>query len=237
MTDRTDQTDSAAPRIDHAAIYRGVRTRISDLVRELPDHDLDRIAPATPAWRVRDVVAHLAGATADAVSGNLDGVASEAWTGAQVAARRDVPIAAVLEEWEQCSQLVEPAIATLPALMRTMLLTDAVTHEHDIRGTLGRPGARDSDGIAFAFRGVTRGLGSQRDDAGALRIQHDAGDVVLGEGEPTATLRTSRFEVVRAAVGRRSLDQIAAWDWDGEAHPETMVLAMFSPARPTPLEE
>jgi hypothetical protein len=235
----TDQTDAAAASSepDHAAIYRGVRTRVGEMVRDLPDHDLDRVAPATPEWRVRDVVAHLAGTTADSVAGNLDGVASEAWTGAQVAARRDVPIAAVLEEWEQCSQLVEPAIATLPALMRTMLLTDAVTHEHDIRGTLGRPGARDSDAIDFAFHGVTWGLGHQRGDAGALRIEHDAGELVLGEGEPTATLRASRFEVVRAAVGRRSIDQIAAWDWDGDAHPETMVLSMFAPARPTALEE
>ena len=66
--------------IDHAAVYRAVRVRITALVCELPEETLDRVAPATPEWRVRDVVAHLAGSTADIVSGNLDDVASDEWT-------------------------------------------------------------------------------------------------------------------------------------------------------------
>lgn len=56
-----------------------------------------------PEWRVRDVLAHLAGATADIASGNLADVASDEWTGAQVDARRDVPIDEVLDEWARCS--------------------------------------------------------------------------------------------------------------------------------------
>ena len=89
--------------IDHGAIYRGVRLRITGLVRDLPDEVLNRIAPATPEWRVRDVVAHLAGGTADIVSGNLDGVASDDWTQVQVEARRDTPIGEVLDEWARCA--------------------------------------------------------------------------------------------------------------------------------------
>lgn len=105
--------------------------------------------------------------------------------------------------------LVEPAIADLPGLIRIMLLTDAANHEHDIRGALGQAGARDSDVINFAFNGVAPALGAQQGELGALRIVHDAGEMVIGEGDPTATLTTTRFEVVRAAVGRRSPDQIA----------------------------
>ena len=79
----------------------------------------------------------------------------------------------------------------------------------------------------------------QRDQAGAgaLRVVHEAGEVVAGDGDPTATVRTSRFEVVRAAVGRRSPDQIAAWDWDGEPDPTSIVLGRFAPGRPAPLAE
>lgn len=48
-------------------------------------------------------------------------------------ARRDVPIGELLEEWARCSAIVEPMIAKFDPLMRAMLLTDAVTHEHDVR--------------------------------------------------------------------------------------------------------
>ena len=223
--------------IDHAAIYQGVRVRVTDLVGELPDETLDRIAPATPEWRLRDIVAHLAGGTADIVSGNLADVASDGWTQAQVDARRDTPIGEVLDEWARCSEIVEPMIANFEPLMRAMALTDAVTHEHDLRGALSIPGARDADAIAFAFQGVSRAIGAQRGEAGGLRIIHEAGETVVGSGEPTATVRTSRFEIVRASVGRRSYDQIAAWDWEGDARPQTVVLARFAPPRATPLDE
>ena len=53
----------------------------------------------------------------------------------------------------------------------------------------------------------------------------------------TATVHTTRFEIVRASVGRRSYDQIKAWDWEGDTRPETVVLGMFAPPRTTPLVE
>ncbi len=223
--------------IDHGAIYRGVRVRITALVSELPEKALDCLAPATPEWRVRDVVAHLAGGAADIVSGNLADVASDDWTRAQVDTRRDVPIGEVLDEWARCSAIVEPVIATFDPLMRAMLLTDAVTHEHDLRGALGVPGERQSDAIGYAFRGVSGGIGAQRGDKGALRILHEAGERVVGAGEPTATVKTTRFEIVRASVGRRSYDQIAGWDWDGDSRPGSVVLARFAPPRVTALKE
>jgi len=225
--------------VDHGAIYRDVRVRVTELVRDQPPEVLDAIAPATPDWRVRDIVAHLAGGTADIVAGNLDGVASDPWTQAQVDARLDTPIDEVLDEWARCSEQVEPIVVDFPGLLRAMFITDAATHEHDIRGAIGAAGARDSDAVAYAFRGLVGGIGAQRTEAGAgaLRIVHDAGEVVTGEGEATATLTVSRFEVLRAAVGRRSSDQVAAWAWEGDARPETVVLSRFAPPRATDLVE
>jgi uncharacterized protein (TIGR03083 family) len=222
---------------DPAAIYRDIRTNITALVAGLAPEQLDAVAPATPEWRVRDVVAHLAGGTADIVAGNLEDVASDAWTAAQVATRRDTPIAEVLDEWERCSALVEPTIAAFPGIMRAMLLTDAVTHEHDIRGAIGRPGRRDSDAIGFSFSRLIGAISAQRAERGALRIVHDAGEEIAGTEPVTATVRVSRFEIVRAAVGRRSEAQILTWSWDGEADPKAIVLGRFAPPRATDLVE
>jgi len=40
-------------------------------------------------------------------AGNLDGVATDPWTAAQVDARRDQPLAAILDEWEVNDPQVE----------------------------------------------------------------------------------------------------------------------------------
>jgi uncharacterized protein (TIGR03083 family) len=223
--------------VDHTAIYRAVRLRLCDLASDLDDDTLDRLTPATPQWRVRDVYAHLGGATADIVAGNLDGVASDAWTQAQVETRRSWQIAEVIDEWTRCAEVVEPLIGDIPPMMRSMLLIDAITHEHDIRGAIDRPGARDSDAIAFAAAGMVRGLSAQRSDAAGLRLVVDGAEHLLGTVEPTAAVSTTAFELVRAGVGRRALSQIAAWAWEGTPQPEALVLARFSPPRDEPLEE
>lgn len=42
---------------------------------------------------------------------------------------------------------------------------------------------------------------------------------VAGDGEPGATVKTNRFEFFRAMSGRRSPDQIRAYEWDGDPEP------------------
>jgi hypothetical protein len=118
------------------------------------------------------------------------------------------------------------------------LVTDAATHEHDIRGAMERPGARDSDAVRIAFAYVGAALGEQLDaaDRGALVVEHEAGAATFGSGEPTVTVRTTRFEFLRATTGRRCAAQIAAYDWDGDAPALDLALARFT-ARADPLEE
>jgi hypothetical protein len=56
--------------------------------------DSDAVVPACPGWRVREVVAHLAGLCEDWVEGRLQGYGSSQWTAAQV----DRYSAATIEE-------------------------------------------------------------------------------------------------------------------------------------------
>jgi uncharacterized protein (TIGR03083 family) len=222
---------------DYAQTYGALRSRVSDLVREADDEQLERHAPAAPEWRVRDLVAHLSGITADVNAGNLDGVATDAWTARQVDARRDWSIEQLLEEWDTEAAKVEAVMASLPEVAVGQMTTDAATHEQDIRGGLERPGARDCDAVVIACDWGVQMLAGVADPADAtLRIETEAGTTTVGAGTHQVGVRVDRFELFRTLTGRRSLDQILSFGWQGEPAPELLVLPIFTP-RPTSLVE
>jgi hypothetical protein len=239
---------------DYGSAYRELRLRLTDLLRSAEPAALDTIAPATPEWRVRDVAAHLAGICDDAVHGNMGDVASTGgsllvgvndptlvnnWTDLQVAKRADWPIEQVLDNWAEHAVQLEPTMNHLhPAIGQ--MVADAVTHEHDIRGGLGTPGARDSTALEIAFNWVLHPLSRQveKDALGTLLIEHEHGEVALGAGDPVTRLRTTRFEIARVVTGRRSMAQIQAMDWHGPLDPGVLLLAPdFYPPRATALVE
>jgi uncharacterized protein (TIGR03083 family) len=194
--------------------YGGVRARVTEIMRAADPAALDAIALATPEWRVRDVLAHLVGVSADAVAGNLDGVATEPWTRAQVDARRDASIDDMLAEWAEIGSLFEAALADVPFEMSGQALFDAVTHEHDIRAALGVPGARDADAVGIAWGWI---LGARtRGNAPCICYVTEDGKDVSGVGDIVATVEAPRFEIVRAVTGRRTTEEITRYGWDPE---------------------
>ena len=221
---------------EHAIAYRALRERVSALVTAAEADTIAGISPACPEWRVHDVLAHLVGVTDDVVHGRLDGVATDAWTAKQVDARRDVPVAAMLAEWATYGPPFEERMAALPAEIAGQAVFDAVTHEHDIRHALRRPGARDSDAIAVAWTwiiGARAGYGSEQ----ALRFETEAGTDMFGAGEVVATVRAPRFELLRAISGRRSVSEIDAYDWDPAPQPQILLGAPIFTLRADPLAE
>jgi uncharacterized protein (TIGR03083 family) len=215
---------------DLSEAYRDLRIRVDALLRTATPEQCAVVAPATPEWRVHDVLAHLVGVPADVLAGRLDGVASDAWTEAQVAPRRDLPTVALLDEWSETSPQVEPMIPSFGPVAGQMV-GDAVTHEHDIRDAIGAPGARDSTAVHIGSHWMANHMGRFHRDAGhgTLRIETDLWSETFGDDPPAVTLRTSAFEVLRASTGRRSTTQIAAYDWDGPARPEIVVMPIFVP--------
>jgi hypothetical protein len=118
--------------------YRGARLRVNALVVDTDDVALDTIAPATPEWRVRDLIAHLAGVTADIVNGNLEDVGTDEWMARRVEQRRDRSIDELMAEWNEHAPTVE-AMAGEFGRAAGQLVSDATAHEHDVRGALGAP--------------------------------------------------------------------------------------------------
>ena len=210
---------------DYAQTYRDTRGRVIGLVRGLDDDQLEMFAPATPEWRVRDIVAHLTGVCADVTAGNLAGVATDAWTGKQVDDRRAVPFEQVLREWAEKGTAVEAAVPNFPEVAMAQMITDTATHEQDVRGALDAPGARDSEAVDIAARWGAQML----DGSQPLRLETEAGQLMVGDGTPVATVEASRFELLRAMTGRRSLDQMRAYGWEGAPCPERLVLPIFTP--------
>jgi len=178
---------------------------------------------------VGDIVAHLAGIPDDILNGRVDGVATAAWTAAQVDARRDMLFDEMLTASEADALQVEPLVASFGAVSG-QFIADLATHEHDSRDALEMPGARDSQLIAIAFDWLGDRIAEARRHAGVgrLRVISGAGESTFGKDEFTATARTDRFDLVRAATGRRALSQIAEWTWEGDARPETVVLGSFA---------
>ena len=220
-----------------AEAYRGCRQRITELSQVLDEGRARAPVPACPEWTVHDVVAHLSGNLADAVAGRLGGGGTDERTAEQVVARRRLSLTEVLQEWNEHALVVEPLMDGAGDIARQGV-ADAVSHEHDIRGALGVPGARDCDavrmGLAFA---APRLVESAAEHSVSLLVRtvdgfecgpHDA-EVIL-TGEP--------FELLRAITGRRSVEQLRALEWKGDC--EIAIPAFcWGPLHPaeTPIDE
>lgn len=192
----------------HVQAYRGVRSRVHDFVAAA---DRDGTSPLTPAWSVGDLLAHVVGVSADVVAGNLEGAASDPWTAAQVAARAGHSIEELLAEWSAAADAFEAILGGVPAVVAGQVVTDAVTHEHDLRRALGRPGAQDSDAVSIAADWIaTAAAGRKSEMTPAIALDYGSGSVVWGAGDPVAHVSITAFEFVRTAPGRRSAAQILA---------------------------
>lgn len=209
-----------------AGIYRDTRGRIGELVGALDDEGLATPVPACPSWTVRDVVAHVAANASDVLAGRLTGPPSDEFTADQVAARRHLSMTELLATWADDSRGIEDLMRQLGRPM-AILVADLVTHEHDIRGALSDADARDTEAVRLALDLGLEGLGARVSDAGlpALRVRADGSEEVCGPGEPAVHLEAPAYELWRALFGRRTDDQIRAYEWQGDPAP---YLPLFS---------
>lgn len=213
---------------DYVAVYRAAHERIAALVRAATEEQRARIVPACPEWTVSDTVAHLAANATDAVAGRLTSPPNEEQTAAQVTKRRGRPVEDVLKEWDSAAEPVERIIAATTPRMLVAWVNDILTHEADIRGALqaGRPpdpawcGALD---LSWPF--LPKRLGHLRE----LTIRTEDRCVTVGSGEPRTTLEVQSYEFWRSVLGRRSMAQMAAWNWTGDPEPYLRAIPVFAP--------
>lgn len=216
--------------------YAATRRRVIDLVSGLSDEEAQRRVPACPDWSVRDVVAHLTGIAVDATKGELEGVGSPEWTQRQVDERKHLPFDEVLAEWDAAGAQIDGALEYFPKAAASLFLGDTVTHEHDVRLPLARPGARGEPAIELAVDGYVRWLGRRLTERGlpSIALAAEGRDWVAGKTEPTLSVEApSSFDLLRALTGRRTRDEIAVFEWSGDPEPYLAVFSMYGmPAAP-----
>ena len=217
--------------------YAGCRQRIVALTAGLNNQQSATVVPTCPEWTVHDVVAHLAGVVDDALAGRLDGVATEPWTAVQVEARRGLPIADIVADWTVKAPAFEDVLDPIGDAGR-QAVADLVTHEHDIRGALGEPGARDSDAVHIGFGFMAPLLvSSAAANRADVHVRSTNGPTFGNAGAPIV-LSGDAFDLLRAMTGRRSLAQLRALDWlgDMEAVLPAFTVGPFCPS-PVDIEE
>ena len=171
---------------DWGEVYRANIDAVTALAEGLSTEELSRQVPATPDWTVHDVLAHLAGGPADALSGRMDGAPGPDWTERHVGERAAHTTAALVAE---ARASVDAVVAGLDGNDRPALVWNAAVHHADLHEALGK----GPPPVAM-WRPVVEAIRpSLGEYAGAL-----AG--------------VSDYELFRAFFSRRSRAQTAAWN-------------------------
>lgn len=233
---------SRAETVGGGAVYEATRQRFERTIRSLDEAQLHTFVPATPAWRVRDVLAHVVGLAADLNAQRFpaaDDLGGSAWGAAQVAARVDAPIDDILAEWAREAPAFENGLRLFGYEESCHFVADLHAHHQDVCGALGL--TRDDDPLTVQvaldhYLGFLHQL--LADAAWGVLAVHAGGEVrVLGTeaGGRRAQVAGSAFEVLRAFSARRSVEQIRRLRWRGDVDSLLALLeSLFSDAYSIP---
>ncbi|MCX6532555.1 MAG: hypothetical protein NTY54_09580 [Actinobacteria bacterium] len=178
---------------DVCIAYYELQERVSQMISKQPDSIASLEVPHCPKWIVRSVISHMVGVPEDVLSGQMDGVTTEAWTQRQVDRHSAQNMSELLAIWHSTVENFRSLLPNIPQPTISQFVFDQVTHEHDIRHAISQPGARDSQAIAVA-EGFVRDFLSRNQDPRIAML---------------ANSRVSGFDFVRSLSGRRSAAQIA----------------------------
>lgn len=203
--------------VDCGELYDLTKVAMSTLVGGVDPPSLATLVPATPAWAVRDVLAHVVGITAD-MNHRRFGLRAEAWTARQVDERRDSDPATMIAEWDREAPAFEDGLRLFGYEMGSHYVADLHAHLQDVRSALDLGRADDDTTVRVALDFYLGSLDGTLREANASAVELVAGGEahVVGDGEVGATVRADAFELLRVLSARRSRAQIRALDWTGD---------------------
>lgn len=204
--------------IDCGALYEGLRVQLLALVGGLSEPQLATTVPATPAWSVQDVIAHLVGICADLNGGRFGATSGDEWTAAQVGSRRGRSLGDVATEWDAEAPRFEDGLRLFGYEMGSHFVGDLVQHLADIHNALGRPPFSDDEAIMVALDFYLDSFHATLLDQGigAVEVKTDRESLTLGAGAMIAAMGAPSYGLLRALGGRRSEAQVRALEWSGD---------------------
>jgi hypothetical protein len=244
--------------VDLVAAYTETQGRLVELVRSLDAGKLALRVPATPAWRIRDVIAHLTHVAGDYAAGRHrysalapdemalalpgDLVSIDAWTEAGIDERRSRTIDDLVDEWNDATLRLGKMIAgdarqsdpRSNEMLAWAAVSDLATHAQDVRGALGLAPDRAAYATKLAYASFTLMLEARAAgaDVPPLRLVTERGVVALGETARSASIDVDWYELLRASSGRRSAAQIAEVFAPVDAGPYLSIISPY----PLPVE-
>jgi uncharacterized protein (TIGR03083 family) len=163
---------------------------------------------------VHDVVAHLAGISEDATSGNMEGAPGEAWTAAQIARGEGRSIDDLVAQWTANAPMLEGFFSSPAASSSLAGVFDVHCHEADLRHAFGLPIDIPADFLAWAADSMRTRFSDAVQEAGLAAVQLKIGDL----------------EWFRGRLGRRTEAEVRAYPWPGDPEPYLDTFFVFGPA-------
>ncbi|QKE84935.1 maleylpyruvate isomerase family mycothiol-dependent enzyme [Arthrobacter sp. NEB 688] len=207
--------------------------RVCSLVLAAGEARMEVRVPATPAWTARDLLSHMVGLGADVLDGNEPDDHGEAWTAAQVEARRGRDVAALVDEWRSLA----PELVRWMGSNGTRPLGDVVIHEQDLRGALGEPGGRSGAGLEIVLDRMLGRVAQAGDGLPPLALD-DGTRVRVTSGAPEeagVVLRADPVDLLRVVTARRTADEVRDLVVRGDVTPWLPALAGLGPLPERPL--
>ncbi len=215
------------------AAWQEAHERVCALVLASGDERMEVRVPATPAWTARDLLSHMVGLGADVLVGNEPDDHGEAWTAAQVEARRGRDVATLVDEWRSLA----PDLVRWMTIHGTRPLGDVVIHEQDLRGALDEPGGRSGAGVEIVLDRMLGRVAQAGDGLPPLGLD-DGTRVRVTSGRPddaAVLLRADTVDLLRAVTARRTADEVRALVVRGDVTPWLPALAGLGPLPEQPL--
>lgn len=203
--------------VDWGRLYRENVAAVAALAAGLTDDQLHTHLPATPAWNVHDVLAHLAGGADDAVTGRMDDAPGPEWTARHVGERAGLPVEVLMGELHDSTEAVAASTVDNP---RPALVWNIAVHHADLHEALGLQRLEDR-----FWAPVLAAVGPWR--LADLPASVLCGDQVWGSGGPGVEVEP--YELFRAVFSRRSRAQMRVWGAPALDDDQLDSLCLFGP--------